>query len=765
MSNKEMLEAALSYVSKGIPVFPCNRDKSPKTSHGFKNATTDPDQIRSWWSKHPDASIGMPTGNVSNYWVFDLDLHKPGAKEVFESLLQENGPLPETRISKTGGGGHQYFFKCNGKEIPSSIGKVGYAMDVRAEGGYVILPPSSHDSGNRYVWEKAVPATEAPEWLVELVTRKRAKKSEPHQFNPEGEGTRFGHRVLEQEINAVSQSPEGVRNDRLNKAAFNLGQLIAGGEIEQTLVEQGLLKAALESGLDEQESKRTIQSGIESGMEHPRRVTVKPEPLPDELLPVAPFDFELMPESLRPWVMDICERMQCPPEFVAVPAMVGLGAVIGRKVGIRPQGNTDWTVTANQWGVLVGRPGMQKSPAIDAALAPLKRLAAQANSAYQNDMAEYEQQKIIAKLRQEAWEKEAKKALKDNPNADLKCPMNIEDPDHPILRRYIANDTTPESLGELLRQNPNGILAFRDELVSLLKGLDREDRAEGRGFYLTGWNGDSAYTFDRIGRGLHMHIEAVCLSLFGGTQPGRLSEYIRIAVKGGSADDGLIQRFGLMVWPDTSAEWKEVDRWPDNEAKNRAFQVYDMLDRLDPMAIGASQDTDIDGDPEGMPYLRFEPTALELFQEWRANLEVMLRGGLHPALESHFAKYRKLIPSLALIIHLADGNHGPVTKEATLKALAWGEYLQTHAYRAYASASMPEVGVAKAILKRVKSGDLKSPFSSRDVWRPGWSKLTDRDQVAEALKMLEDYGWVITERIQTGGRTATLYHVHEEALR
>jgi putative DNA primase/helicase len=500
-------------------------------------------------------------------------------------------------------------------------------------------------------------------------------------------------------------------------------------------------------------------------MEHPRKLTVKPEPLPDELLPVAPFDFELMPESLRPWVMDICERMQCPPEFVAVPVIVSLGAVIGRKVGIRPQNKTDWTVTANQWGMIVGRPGVLKSPSLEAALFHLKRLTVQANSAYQNELAEYEGQKIIAKLRQEAREREAKKALKDNPNADLKCPMYIEEPDSPVLRRYMANDTTPESLGELLRQNPNGILAFRDELVSLLKGLDREDRVEGRGFYLTGWNGDSAYTFDRIGRGLNMHIEAVCLSLLGGTQPGRLSEYIRHAVKGGSADDGLIQRFGLMVWPDASAEWKDVDRWPDNEAKNMAFQVYDMLDRLDPMAIGASQDTDIDGNPEGMPYLRFAPAALELFQEWRTKLEAMLRGDLHPALESHFAKYRKVIPSLALIIHLADGNHGPVTEEATLKALAWGEYLQTHARRAYASVSMPEVGVAKAILKRVKSGDLKSPFSSRDVWRPGWSKLTDRDQVVEALKMLEDYGWVTTDKKQTGGRTAILFHVHEEALR
>lgn len=76
----------------------------------------------------------------------------------------------------------------------------------------------------------------------------------------------------------------------------------------------------------------------------------EPSPLPDDLLPVEPFDFALLPDTLRPWAADICERIQCPGDFVAVGIMSGLGAVVGRKVGIRPQAKTDWTVTANQWG-------------------------------------------------------------------------------------------------------------------------------------------------------------------------------------------------------------------------------------------------------------------------------------------------------------------------------------------------------------------------------------------------------------------------------
>jgi len=487
-----------------------------------------------------------------------------------------------------------------------------------------------------------------------------------------------------------------------------------------------------------------------------------PEPLPDELLPVKPFNFALLPDVMRPWVEDICDRMQCPPDFVAAGIMAALAGVIGRKVAIRPQARTDWTVICNIWALIVGRPGVLKSPALEQALAPVKRLAAIAADQHQQDAAAFQIEAQAAKLRKEAAEKSARQALAKNPDADLSNLFTVSEPATPQLKRYMANDTSPASLGELLRQNPNGLLVYRDEIVSLLKSLDREGQEEGRGFYLTAWNGDSPYTLDRIGRGLNLHIPAVCLSVLGGTQPGRLSEYIRHAVKGGAADDGLIQRFGLLVWPDTGGKWQDVDRWPDTDAKNKAFKVFDYLNNLDPMKIGAEQDTDQQGEPEGPPFLRFEPAALEIFQEWRGNLEQRLRGELHPALESHFAKYRKLIPSLALICHLADGTTGPVTEKSTLRALAWGEYLETHAQRAYGAVSQPEIAVAKAILQRIQKGDLPKSFSSRDVWRPGWAKLTDRDQVKEALQLLEDYNWITMERIEdTGGRPKTVFHVNE----
>ena len=149
-------------------------------------------------------------------------------------------------------------------------------------------------------------------------------------------------------------------------------------------------------------------------------------------------------------------------------------------------------------------------------------------------------------LRAKAAKVSATRALTKNAAASIELP---DAPDAPTLRRYIANDSNIASLGELLRQNPNGILVERDELVGLLRGLDQEDRAEERAFYLTGWNGRDGYTFDRIMRGLDLHIPKVTLSVIGGAQPGRIAEYLRHAVRGTAGDDGLMQRFSLLVWP------------------------------------------------------------------------------------------------------------------------------------------------------------------------------------------------------------------------
>jgi hypothetical protein len=352
--------------------------------------------------------------------------------------------------------------------------------------------------------------------------------------------------------------------------------------------------------------------------------------------------------------------MQCPADYVGIPAMAALGSVIRNRVGIRPQRHTDWLEVANLWACIIGRPGLLKSPAMAEAMKPLRRMEADARKKNEQARAVYETELAVFKIKQDAAKTAAKKAATKGREPDL---PRLDEPEEPQARRYIASDATYEALGEILIANPHGVLAFRDELISLLKTLDREEYVAARGFFLSAWDGKSGYTFDRILRG-HSHIEAACVSMVGSTQPAKIAEYIRRAIRGQEGDDGLIQRFGMVVWPDHNGEWRNTDRYPDTNARHAAWDTFTSLDQLTPGSVRAQHD-----DYDSIPFLRFDHQAQEIFDAWRAGLEKqLLSGQLHPALESHFAKYRKLVPALALISSLSDHVIGCVDAPALERA-------------------------------------------------------------------------------------------------
>lgn len=264
----QLLENALMYAEKaGWSVFPCKLDKSPYTKHGCKDATKDPDQIRAWWTKWPDASIGCACGPDSKIWVLDIDL--PDGPDSLKKLIADNGELPETRLQQTGSGGMQYFFSWNGKEIKNTSGKLGHKIDTRGDGGYIIVPPSPHPSGGTYKWLKRVDMPHAPEWLSDLVVKKPAITHVSHP--QQGGNSKYGVAALSKQIIELSGSGEGQRNQQLNTAAYSLGRLVSGGELEIGHVENSLIGVALAIGLPEPESRKTIQSGLKSGMQVPKK--------------------------------------------------------------------------------------------------------------------------------------------------------------------------------------------------------------------------------------------------------------------------------------------------------------------------------------------------------------------------------------------------------------------------------------------------------------------------------------------------------------
>lgn len=477
------------------------------------------------------------------------------------------------------------------------------------------------------------------------------------------------------------------------------------------------------------------------------------EPLPDFMTAVPEFDYDLLTPPLRARVKDIAERMQCPPDYVAVAIIVTLSSLIGRRVGIKPKAHDDWTVIPNLWGAIVGGPGVLKTPALNEVLKPIRHLQAEAAKSYQLEMADFKADRMVREESEKVVKQTVNKLLKAGKTAEAHEEargVHAVTDDEPTANRYVVNDSTVEKLGELLNENPMGLLQFRDELAGWFRNLDKQGREGDRAFYLEAWNGDGSFSYDRIGRGT-LHIHGCCLSVLGGIQPGPMSDVVRRTV--GAGDDGLLQRFQLLVWPDPVRTWRNVDRIPNDRAKAELQEIIERLDRIDAMRV--------DADPGEIPVLRFSADAQMLFNLWRETLEGRLRdGSLHPLMEAHLAKYRSLVPSIALVLHMTESFEGPVGLEALERAIGWAEYLEPHARRVYAPAICPDVSAAHTLAARIKAGDVPETFTARDIYRRGWSGLGKVADVAAALEILEDHYWLAAHVVETGGKPRTEYRLH-----
>jgi Bifunctional DNA primase/polymerase, N-terminal len=160
-----LLKAALTYARRGVPVFPCEPGaKRPLTRNGHWDATTDPHAIGRWWRQWPSANVGLPTGKKSGVVVLDVDVDD-GGPESLARLERVGAPVPETARARTGGGGiHLYFRYPRERNIRNSAGLLGPGLDVRGEGGYVVVPPSRTQGS--YEWVDRSPLAEAS-WLIE----------------------------------------------------------------------------------------------------------------------------------------------------------------------------------------------------------------------------------------------------------------------------------------------------------------------------------------------------------------------------------------------------------------------------------------------------------------------------------------------------------------------------------------------------------------------------------------------------------------------
>ncbi len=295
----DKLDAALAYAKRGWAVIPL-RGKLPAIAKaaggcGVHDASSDSDTIREWWTKDPNANVGIACGQASKLWTLDVD--GDAGEESLAELVHEHGPLPET-VEQLMGNGRHLLFAFNGEAVCNSV-EFQPGLDTRADGGYIVAPPSYHQaSGRTYTWEvdhhpDDVELQPAPDWLLELVAEKPPKADsggptvDPYlafgQSTPKSAS--YGKAALKAEAAAVTGAAIGSQENVLNTAALKIGQLISSGaldfnEARQTLIDAGLAMVSdpQRKPRSEREIKAKVEHGLRDGMARPRLVTKASEP-------------------------------------------------------------------------------------------------------------------------------------------------------------------------------------------------------------------------------------------------------------------------------------------------------------------------------------------------------------------------------------------------------------------------------------------------------------------------------------------------------
>jgi hypothetical protein len=216
----------------------------------------------------------------------------------------------------------------------------------------------------------------------------------------------------------------------------------------------------------------------------------------------------------------------------------------------------------------------------------------------------------------------------------------------------------------------------------------------------------------------------------------------------------------LLVYPDHPSSFQLVDRKPDQAARLRAYRVFDRLAKQDFANLGADVEEYCK-----QPYFRFDQEAQEAFNGWWTRLETTkIPGEAADIMKEHLSKYRSLLPSLALLIFLVEqadkqdassSTPSRIPLRAVTQAIGWCEYLEKHARRVYGLGRDFRIQAAIALARKIRRGDVKDGFSTRDVYRNGWSGLSDPEVVGLACAELEAAGWLRMQRPRkTGGRPA-----------
>jgi hypothetical protein len=680
--NDELLYAALACIKAGVSIIPIDHaTKRPATrllpkAEGkptwkpFQSAIADEVTVRRWF-KAGIQSFAVVGGKVSG-GLLVLDFDAPGFCERWADAVGSlaNG-LP---VQQTGGGGYQVLLRC---PDPGGNDKLAWtpdeqettgrtiAIETRGEGGYAVVAPSVHPSGNHYKWlagDAACVPTVTQDHADKLLAAARAldeaplTRQEKERLETQARET---HRKRQSQRNGQASVIDAFNQahaveallDRHDYAKGTHGRYIRpGGKSESVSVQDGRschwssddplndgrgkggcgchdafdLYAYYEHGGDVSKAVKAAAELL--GMKPARNAQPKLAAATPSIEPYTPFPVNALPGAAAAFVDEGAKALGCDPAYIAMPLLAELASAIGNSRRIRLKAS--WSEPPVLWTVVVGDSGTLKSPAFDLALNPIRSRQKRAMKEYKQAQAEYLNAKEQYDEALKAWRKAKPADRGERP----------EEPEAPVCERLWCSDTTVEALADRLSNAPRGLLVARDELAGWLASFNQ---------YKAGQGGDVAHWLEmhragnllvdrKTGDKTTIFVPRAAVCIAGGIQP----ETLRRCLTPEFYDNGLAARLLLASPPRRVKQWTEADI--DGNTLDAMCKLFTELLSFQPS-------TDIDGDPE--------PADIEMTDAAKAiwvafyNQHAREQAELGGELSAAWSKLEGYAARLALVVH------------------------------------------------------------------------------------------------------------------
>lgn len=728
------LDSATFYSNRNIKVIPIRKqDKKPLTNHGWKDASDDKVVLQEWNRLFPNCNIGIPTGTINNIFVVDVD----GEIGTQSLIALENiyGKLDAPTVI-TGKGKHLYFKMPENIDIKCSTSKIAPHIDIRGNGGYVVVPPSIHENGNCYKWvnfDFSQDFPTAPQWLVDLITN-------PSENN------------IDLLLEEIATAPEGTRNNTLISSTVRICNSANKQFLNISEVKGDIINAALESGLPKAEAIRTVNNGIKFSETHNTNFAEN-EPDMDilktkDLLPAPRLNTSIF-KGLEHWVIQTAENTNAPVDYVAFSLLAGAAGVVGLSRSISPW--SSWEEPCCLWVGAVGEPSSGKTPATTPTRKILNQIEGSRKSEYSAKLAEWKREKEVAKQKKKEWEDK----IKENPDFAPRFPNSAITPPKPQTYRFVYGDTTQEALTSDMERNIKGAILFRDELSAWICGMNRYNSGSSeRGFWLEAFNGNkficNRVKFDDE----RLEIQNLLVSVFGTIQPKRLTDTV-LSDRG----DGFLARF-LWVYPDVIPP-----AIPQNIAlPDTALKTLQKLDTL--------LNPYVDFVEEQKKCLSLSIEAKEVFSTWYIKHLTQTQQEEN-SIKYFLGKGQGYVLRLALLLELLwwASSEYPEPTEISLEAIKkaielYDTYLTPMCERVYNMYYSPTYNIEARALARWILENKPESFTLRDVYNNGTVKYLRRKEPTEkATKKLVELNWLRYEDTRAGttkGKCRRTYYVNPE---